>query len=275
MPAQFYIVDGIFFDLEDKSELTGIFLNETFRLQEKIWFGKGKIPLLKKHLLVLKKQIQQLNLSVPDFLINENEIHRVSSRLINKNKAFKNGIIELLVIWHNTQSTTIITCTPLKSGFLELKTNGLLVSFADDIKHSLNQLNPYVFYNSTLWKSIKHKSETTKFDGHIILNEKQEVTEFPEANIFFINENILFTPSLNTGCFVDQLRGKILEAAISLNFKIIETPKLNKKVVLQMEEAFIAGESVAMQKIMGIDNKRYTHKKTKLINKQLNRLLLI
>jgi branched-subunit amino acid aminotransferase/4-amino-4-deoxychorismate lyase len=274
MTARFFFINGEISDLETNPGIAEIFMNETFRLEEKIWFCNGKIPLLDEHLLLLRKQTETSNLIYPEILKNRDEVKRIILRMINRNKAFHSGLIVIAIIFQDKKANVIIIIQPSEFDFFELKKDGLLVSFSKNIKYSGNEFNSYRFYNKAFWNSINIKTKTSKLDGLVILNEKDEILEYPEGNIFFIKDMVLFTPSADTGCYVGPIRGKILEAASFVGFKIVETTKLNIQNITGMEEAFVGGESIAMQKITGFGTKRFTHSKTLLINEQLNRILL-
>lgn len=64
--------------------------------------------------------------------------------------------------------------------------------------------------NSTLVKI--EAQEKGYFDG-IILNEKDEICETSSANIFWLKDEILFTPSLECGCLKGTIREKIIQTS--------------------------------------------------------------
>lgn len=273
MAARFIIVNNEIMDTQENLNLSSIFLNEICRLEGKIWFCKGKIPLFEKNIFFLHEQIEIAGFNVPDIFNDKNEIKRLIHRFINKNRAFLSGLINFLLIFQENKSDIIIFLTPSEDKNFRLKKQGLLLSFSSDRKISGNTFNCYRFSNLSFWQTVQFKLSKSKVDGFIILNEKEEIVEYPDSNIFFIRENVLYTPSTETGCYLDPIRGKILEAATVLDLKIVETNKLNQNNISQMDEAFIAGESIAMQKIMGIGNKRYTHRLVTSINQTLNDIL--
>ncbi|NQU87154.1 MAG: aminotransferase class IV [Mariniphaga sp.] len=274
MAARFIIINNEIKDTHENLNLSSIYLKETFRLEEKIWFCNGKIPLYEENIFSLCEQAEIISYNIPEILNNKNEIRRLIQRIINKNKAFLSGLINVSIIFQEKKSDLIISLIPSENNHFELKNQSLLLSFSKCIKFSGNEFNCFRFYNSAFWKTVQFDASKSKVDGFIILNEKGGIVEYPESNIYFIKDKVLCTPSLETGCYLDPIREKILEAATILDLKIVETNKLNQDIISDMDEAFIAGESIAMQKIMGIGNKRFTHRTTILINKKLNEILL-
>ena len=83
----------------------------------------------------------------------------------------------------------------------------------------------------------------------------------------------MFTPSVETGCYIDTIQSLVLQAAKNIGFSVSEVDNLGPQDILQMDEAFIASEAKSMQKIIGIDNKRFIHKKTGAIHIELNKIL--
>ena len=90
---------------------------------------------------------------------------------------------------------------------------------------------------------------------------------------FFIKNNTLITPSIQTGCYLDPIREYIIESAIQLQMNVDEHTNLAKEEITGMNEAFLASEASGMQRIIGIDDKRFIHVQTELINTELNKLL--
>jgi len=273
MNARFILANGKIIDSEKVPFLPELIRSNVLRIEEVFWFCRGLIPFFEDHIVLLKEQANRLNASYPEFMADRNELKRIIHRLINKNKAFHSGLAHMVVAWNSIPPDVFITVEPWQSARFELRQEGLLIDYAEEVKYSGNRFNAYRFFNIPLWNQVMLKSHNQRINGPIILNEREEVVEYPEANIFFITDNSLVTPSADTGCYLDPAREKILESAVALGLKTIETSKLNKTHVAGMDEVFIAGESTGMQKIMGIGNKRFTHTQTALLNNQLNRLL--
>ncbi|MBN1820186.1 MAG: aminotransferase class IV [Prolixibacteraceae bacterium] len=222
----------------------------------------------------MKEQLEFTGFRIPELLTDQRELKRLSSRLINKNKAFLSGLLNLTVLSNHDDSHLIITVEPSDKKNFELKNKGKLLDFSDQLKYSANEGNKYRFYNLAFWNSSQKTIRDLKIDGLIFLNENKSIVECANSNIYFIKGNALISPSPETGCYLDLLREKVLETAAILNFRIIETSQLSKSDIDRTDEAFIAGESIAMQKITGIGNIRFTHQKTQMINEKLNEILL-
>ena len=99
------------------------------------------------------------------------------------------------------------------------------------------------------------------------------VSEGIASNIFMIKENVLITPSLDSGCFEDTTRDIILETAQQLQLKTVELPNIKKEHILEMDEIFFASEETGIKWILGVDNKRFVHNYSSKIDRKINLIL--
>jgi hypothetical protein len=223
---------------------------------------------------LLKEQAEAVHQELPDVLNKRVSTERGIHRLIHKNKAFHSGMITLSVLFGTSAPCLLITLIPSEANQFELKKESLLLAYSEHVKYSSNRYNRYRFFNVPLWEIVQHTDFRSKVDGLIILNEKNEMVEYPEANLFFIKDKVIYTPSPETGCYLDPMREKILEAAVNMGLNTMETSRLTSQNILNMEEAFVAGQAQAMQKIMGIGMKRFTHRKTEWLHEKINAMIL-
>ena len=93
------------------------------------------------------------------------------------------------------------------------------------------------------------------------------------SNIFIQKDNILFTPSADSGCYEDSLRNIVLELAEKLDLRIVESAKISKEDLLESDELFLACEEMGIQWILGIENKRFVHDYSVKIHEKINDFL--
>ena len=84
---------------------------------------------------------------------------------------------------------------------------------------------------------------------------------------------MLITPSLQTGCFEDKLRNTILGIATNINLKVVESAKIKKEDLTEMDEIFLASEENGVQWVLGVENKRFLHLFSAKIHEKLNEYL--
>ena len=85
------------------------------------------------------------------------------------------------------------------------------------------------------------------FDEAIRLNEKDEITAACMANIFWIIDDRIYTPSLETGCLKGTTREFVLE-----NLECLEV-KENVKVLERADAIFLTSAGIGIAEIAEID----------------------
>lgn len=268
----FIILNG---EIVKKQEtgFTPFIWNETFVITQKIWFGYGGIPLFHENLETLKLVLSMLNVNIPGLLNDEQELFRITKRMLNKNRFFRSGIIVCKVFTGKTETNLMITGTAFPEFDFGISKQGLILNFPELEKYSDNQLNQFAFFNAPQWQFANAAISGTSYNNSIFLNEKGNVCDCMAANIFLIKGNTLFTPSIETGCYNDTLRSHILMIASKANLKVTESDEIKKADVNQMNEIFLAGEEHGIQWVLGVANKRFVHHYSEIIHEQLNAVL--
>jgi branched-subunit amino acid aminotransferase/4-amino-4-deoxychorismate lyase len=146
----------------------------------------------------------------------------------------------------------------------------LIINFSEFEKYSGNPLNQFAFANETQWKFADSRNLGTTFNNSVFLNEKGVACDCILANIFLIKGKVLYTPSIETGCYTDSLRSLILEMAPEVNLKVLESDEMGRENVTQMNEIFLASEEHGIQWVLGIGNKRFVHLYSEKIHELLN-----
>lgn len=258
---------------KEEANLTHLFWDEPFVISQKIWFGYGGIPLFDKNLDFLYRQLEVFNIEIPEFLKNKRELFRITKRMLNKNKFYRSGIVTIQLFVNITETEYVITSIAYPEFDFPISTHGLIINFSNAIKSSDNQLNRHQFYNRANWRINRSKLRDSSFQNSIILNQNGMICEGIGANIFMIKENVLITPSIDSGCFEHTIKNTIFETATLLKLKTAEIPNIKKEHVVEMDEVFFASEEFGIQWILGIENKRFVPKVVFQIHEKLNKIL--
>lgn len=97
----------------------------------------------------------------------------------------------------------------------------------------------------------KHKAENKGFDDALMLDYRGFIAEATGANIFFVKDNILYTPIPD--CFLNGItRQAVIKIARSLKIKV-EEKHLKLDFLKQCDEAFLTGTAVEITPIKKID----------------------
>ena len=77
----------------------------------------------------------------------------------------------------------------------------------------------------------------------IFYNRKKIITEGAIRNIFFIKDNIIYTPSIDLGILNGITRQHVIQLASSLDY-IVKESNINYDTINTMDEAFITSSAV-------------------------------
>jgi branched-chain amino acid aminotransferase len=268
----FLIINGKVVSKQE-ANLTGFFWDEPFLLSQKVWFGYGGIPLFNENLECLEKQLDTFALPLPALFKNKRELFRLTKRMLNKNKFYRSGLINFQFFISLNTVNSVITSMAFSEFEFPISNQGMLVNFSEFKKNSELRLNKLKCHNLSIWNSAKAQIKDSQYQGSILLNEKNEICEGLGSNIFMLKDNVLISPSLNSGCYEDTLRSIVMDLAKSEKLKIIEMQGIEKSHLFSMDELFFASEEQGIQWILGIDNKRFVHGFSIKLHEELNKLL--
>jgi branched-chain amino acid aminotransferase len=242
-------------------------------LTQKIWFGFGGIPLFTENITSVKQQLAILNRPVPPLFNNENELFRIIKRLLNRMRYFRSGIITIHIFAGKVETHFLIKAVAFDDFVFPISKKGLQINHSELVKFSKNPFSKYGFFNVPLWNIAEVPLVNTSLTNTIFFNENNSVTECIGANIFAVKGRELFTPAVDTGCYIDTIRSFILEAGAGCSLKIIENSRLTKEELIQMNEIFIASEEKGIEWVMGIQNRRFVHQISDEVQLKLNEIL--
>ena len=130
---------------------------------------------------------------------------------------------------------------PIASGLLStIKTNNRVVNVLGSIYASEND-----------------------YQNCILINEKKELVEALNANVFLIRGNEILTPSLESGCINGIIRKKVIELLKKQEkFKLLEH-SISPFDLLKVDEVFLTNSIQEIQSVNRYRKKKYTTEKTK------------
>lgn len=226
-----------------------------------ILIHNSKLFLWEKHWQRLTENAEKIDIDLSAF--NKDLVENLLAEIIRKNQ-----------FSHGRARITFFDESPSKiwSYDSENKTN-LLITTADPRKISEIKLNvsPYRLNSKSPLANIKSCNylektivlqETKKlgFDEAICLNEKDEITSAIMANIFWVKDDKIFTPSLKTGCLAGTVRELILE-----NFEIKQVEaKLSE--IKKSDEIFLSSSSIILAKSINSKRSEHYHKLKKFLD---------
>ena len=104
----------------------------------------------------------------------------------------------------------------------------------------------------------------------LILNSKGNICDSTIANIFFIKNNIIYTPALTEGCVAGVMRSWLIYNLQLLNYQVIETT-ITKTLLHDADEVFLSNSIYNIRWVGALENTNYINIEIQKINELLQR----
>jgi len=226
----------------------GKFLDsEDFDINEKLFRGIGIFETIKfcnNQLFFFQDHIDRLfsNTFFNFATINREQLYLDSLEIINRN-SLSEGLIKIIVIptsddWDDLEYYIFIRELP------KIITDSVKIIFYSETLYPILRFNP--MYKSIGYMGNFMAIRDAKLAGAfepIFYNKSHIITEGAIRNIFFIKDNIIFTPSLDLGILDGITRQKIIELALASGHQIDES-NISYDTINSMDEAFITSSAV-------------------------------
>jgi len=101
------------------------------------------------------------------------------------------------------------------------------------------------------------EAQTRDFHEAVMLNERGEIVSATMANIFWVKDGTLYTPTLATGAIAGVTRGSVIALAEKQFIPVIEGAYELGDLV-EAEEIFLTSASIGLAPVTTFDFRRYT-----------------
>jgi len=113
-----------------------------------------------------------------------------------------------------------------------------------------------------------------EYDNCILLNEKKQLVEVTNGNIFLIKGTTVLTPALTEGCIKGVIRKKVIEILKKDQELTIEETEISPFELQKADEVFITNAITGIQPVTKYRRKMYTTTISEIISKKLKALAL-
>lgn len=245
-------------------------------LFETIHAYASNIQYLDDHYDRLTRGMKCLQMEIPSSFTIKN-LHEQISNLIIKNNLFK-GVRIRLTVWRNigglytpsdNSVSYMINCTELSSGDYSFNKKGYIIDIYNEICKHNNILSPYKTGNSLIYIMGALYRKKKRLNDCLLCNETGNIVEALSSNVFIVKDNVLITPSLDSGPVCGVMRKQIISIAQSLNLEVKEI-KITINDLLAADEIFLTNAISGIRWVVGFQNRRYFKKISKIISDELN-----
>jgi branched-chain amino acid aminotransferase len=241
----------------DRGFMLGDGIFETLRAYD------GQLPFWDQHIERLKYGMSQLGFHLAS--IPFNKVKDMVSELLARN-LLSDAYIRLTVSrgdvvsdflpkWDHGRSNWVLFTKPLPSRLEINQKNGVRAIFSSIRKNSFSPIARLKTVNYL--DLILAKREAVLRGAHeaILLDEKGHMTEAATSNLFWIQKDILFTPSLDLPILPGITRKKVLDIAGDLNIAYKEGV-YDPEALIEGKEAFLTNSLCEVTPLISIDGRK-------------------
>jgi len=187
---------------------------------------QGRLPLLDKHWARLSGGMQALGMHIQpswsaDFFRQE----------IEKTKAFNARI--RLTVWRlpggkllpeQNETAFLIETENLPDNHFPWHEAGLHIGVAESVRLAADDYSRWKTLNIARYAVAAREAMQRGWDDALLLNAQGRVVESSICNLFWVENDTVFTPPLHEGCVAGVMREYLLEKLPSIGFMAIEKP---------------------------------------------------
>ncbi len=239
-----------------KSAINLTFNNRAFSYGDSLFdtnkFVDGKIQFSEDHYFRLMASMRMLRMEIPMyFTLDFFEMEIVKTIQAN---GFTNKARVKFTIFR--EDGGFYTPNTNKINFL-IEVNQLKISKVEN--YSIGLFKDY-YINSGLLSTLKTNNRIlnvvasiyaseNNLDNCILLNEKKNVVEATNANIFLVKGNTIITPALTEGCVKGIMRKKVIEMIREIGMFVLEESEISPFDLQKADSIFITNSIIGIQEV--------------------------
>lgn len=147
--------------------------------------------------------------------------------------------------------TILVTARPYKPFSQETYDKGFQVGIASVRRFRQSAIYSMKSINYLLNVMARMEAKANGWDETILLNDEGYIAEGGSANIFFVRESKLVTPSLNSGIIPGVTREVVIELADSLGIGVSEGP-VGIGAISKCDEAFMTNAIIEIMPVVAV-----------------------
>ena len=194
------------------------------------------------------------------------------SRLLNKNKLYLAAGIEAQIYVSEDQTYLVLSANEIERGYYPLKEPGLILSFYRDHLQEIPVSSAYSTMGKFVRQSARRMADVLNQPNIIILNSLGNCCESMDGSFAFFNKDLLTFPAAASGGYRCPILKEVAQSAKETGFQVREQENIKPEELLQAEELFLFDSCNGIQKVLGLDDRRYFSPKTKLIATRFSEL---
>ena len=212
--------------------------------------------------------------------VSRNDFQDDIEILIRENNIKKGGNLKILVfreeggkyLPENNQASSLIMSETSDKNSFSLNKKGLELGLFKTQLKPMNKLSNYKTISALQSVMCSLDARQKGKDDCLMFNTENRIIESANSNIFYVKNNIIFTPQLRGGCVDGTMRNCILSLK-DLDYKIVEN-EVKIGDILEAEEVFLTNAIQGVRWVSHIKEQQFTEQKVaKLLTNKINQLV--
>ncbi|MGY6561755.1 MAG: aminotransferase class IV [Luteibaculaceae bacterium] len=275
--GQYHNANSAYLNAENRGFLYGDGLFETIRLIN------GKPLFVSDHFKRLQKGAEALRITLHKELTAEN-LEKMLLQLAERNLILKGGRARLSIYRDfggfyapsESSSSFVLQVKPLDKNFFELNHEGLSVDLYQEMPKIKNKLSGLKTLNGLHYIHAALFCREKNFDNCFLINEKSQILEAYNGNMFVVANGALYTPGLEMGVLAGVMRMHIINVAIKNGLKVYECGLMPQNL-LASDEIFLTNAIQGITWVGSYRSKRYFNSIAKklvvFLNEEVNQFV--
>ena len=253
-------------------------LNYGDALFETLRVSGGKIYFWEDHYFRLMASMRILRMEIPMNFTQE-YLEKQISATIEANGAITGAYRVKILVWRQEggfYSPTIneiqfsVACSDLQNPFYLLRQNQYEVELFKDHYITSGLLSTLKTNNKVINVLGSIYAKENKYDNCLLLNEKKQIVEALNGNIFLVKGDTIKTPPLKDGCLKGIMRKQILDILADLFDYDVQEVSISPFELQKADEMFVTNVITGIQSITKYRKKQYTNTIAKELLGKLN-----
>ena len=191
------------------------------------------------------------------------------SRLLNKNHLYHAAKIEIQIYPGANQLNILLRASEIEKGYYPVKEPGLLISFYSDQLKDIRPNACYATFGLYFQQACIRAAREQNKPNMLLLNKDGYVCESIGGSFAFTINGTVYFVAENSGGYHCALKEEVIKSVKEAGFKPAEKENITTDDLLQAEELFLFDACNGIQKVLGLEDRRYFSTKTSLIAEKL------
>ncbi|MEO8584499.1 MAG: aminotransferase class IV [Flavitalea sp.] len=157
----------------------------------------------------------------------------------------------------------IIECWKLSASKLELNENGLEIGIYKEVQKSCDRLSNLKSNNYLLYVMAALFAKENKYNDCLILNVHNRICESTISNVFWIKNEIVYTPPLTEGCVAGVMRRHLLHTLPAAGY-IVQEKIISADEIQTADELFLSN-AIGLRWVRTLNHKLFKNHFSKSI----------